>query len=186
MGCLGWQRGWARTFFLSNFFPFQPFSFISDKNRLMKVPNSYFFLNILKNRLKWIKNPNLHDSLYLFTFSRHRDIKHCFLVLSRDFSQYGSCAGSFYQEQKVANIGDFKIVSSEIPWKKMLKLALSLFLADLVVGNPTTKWRKRFFSTRRVWAKLFETVSNPRKNSFLKSKNQNLDFKGCVGKVPRF
>ena len=45
----------------------------------------------------------------------HRDIKHCFLVLSRDFSQYGSCAGSFYQEQKVANIGDFKIVSSEIP-----------------------------------------------------------------------
>ena len=57
----------------------------------------------------------------------HRDIKHCFLVLSRDFSQYGSCAGSFYQEQKVANIGEFKIVSSEIPWKKMLKLALSLF-----------------------------------------------------------
>ena len=45
----------------------------------------------------------------------HRDIKHCFLVLSRDFSQYGSCAGSFYQEQKVANIGEFKIVSSEIP-----------------------------------------------------------------------
>ena len=44
-----------------------------------------------------------------------RDIKHCFLVLSRDFSQYGSCAGSFYQEQKVANIGEFKIVSSEIP-----------------------------------------------------------------------
>ena len=62
VGCLGWQRGWARTFFLSNFFPFQPFSFISDKNRLMKVPNSYFFLNIFKNRLKWIKNPNLHDS----------------------------------------------------------------------------------------------------------------------------
>ena len=28
----------------------------------MKVPNSYFFLNIFKNRLKWIKNPNLHDS----------------------------------------------------------------------------------------------------------------------------
>ena len=45
----------------------------------------------------------------------HRDIKQCFLVLSRDFSQYGSCAGSFYQEQKVANIGEFKIVSSEIP-----------------------------------------------------------------------
>ena len=45
----------------------------------------------------------------------HRDIKHCFLVLSRDFSQYGSCAGSFYQEQKMANIGEFKIVSSEIP-----------------------------------------------------------------------
>ena len=63
VGCLGWQRGWARTFFLSNFFPFQPFSFISDKNRLMNVPNSYFFLNIFKNRLKWIKNPNLHDSL---------------------------------------------------------------------------------------------------------------------------
>ena len=62
VGCLGWQRGWARTFFLSNFFPFQPFSFISDKNRLMNVPNSYFFLNIFKNRLKWIKNPNLHDS----------------------------------------------------------------------------------------------------------------------------
>ena len=62
VGCLGWQRGWARTFFLSNFFPFQPFSFISDKNRLMKVTNSYFFLNIFKNRLKWIKNPNLHDS----------------------------------------------------------------------------------------------------------------------------
>ena len=62
VGCLGWQRGWARTFFLSNFFPFQPFSFISDKNRLMKVPNSYFFLNIFKNRLKWIKDPNLHDS----------------------------------------------------------------------------------------------------------------------------
>ena len=118
--------------------------------------------------------------------TQHRDIKHCFLVLSRDFSQYGSCAGSFYQEQKMANIGEFKIVSSEIPWKKMLKLALSLFLADLVVGNPTTKWRKRFFSTRRVWAKLFETVSNQRKNSFLKSNNQNLDFKGCVGKVPRF
>ena len=62
VGCLGWQRGWARTFFLSNFFPFQPFSFISDKNRLMNVPNSYFFLNIFKNRLKWIKDPNLHDS----------------------------------------------------------------------------------------------------------------------------
>ena len=62
VGCLGWQRGWVRTFFLSNFFPFQPFSFISDKNRLMKVPNSYFFLNIFKNRLKWIKNLNLHDS----------------------------------------------------------------------------------------------------------------------------
>ena len=46
---------------------------------------------------------------------QHRDIKHCFLVLSRDFSQYGSCAGSFYQEQKMANIGEFKIVSSEIP-----------------------------------------------------------------------
>ena len=28
----------------------------------MNVPNSYFFLNIFKNRLKWIKNPNLHDS----------------------------------------------------------------------------------------------------------------------------
>ena len=37
------------------------------------------------------------------------------LVLSWDFSQYGSCAGSFYQEQKMANIGEFKIVSSEIP-----------------------------------------------------------------------
>ena len=35
VGCLGWQRGWARTFFLSNFFPFQSFSFISDKNKLM-------------------------------------------------------------------------------------------------------------------------------------------------------
>ena len=60
--CEWMQRGRARTFFLLNFFPFQPFSFISDKNRLMKVPNSYFFLNIFKNRLKWIKNPNLHDS----------------------------------------------------------------------------------------------------------------------------
>ena len=28
----------------------------------MNVPNSYFFLIIFKNRLKWIKNPNLHDS----------------------------------------------------------------------------------------------------------------------------
>ena len=28
----------------------------------MKVPNSYFFLNIFKNRLKWIKDPNLHVS----------------------------------------------------------------------------------------------------------------------------
>ena len=28
----------------------------------MNVPNSYFFLNIFKNRLKWIKDPNLHDS----------------------------------------------------------------------------------------------------------------------------
>ena len=67
VGCLGWQRGWARTFFLSNFFPFQPFSFISDKNRLMNVPNSYFFLNIFKNRLKWIKDPNLHDSRKVIT-----------------------------------------------------------------------------------------------------------------------
>ena len=69
VGCLGWQRGWARTFFLSNFFPFQPFSFISDKNRLMNVPNSYFFLNISKNRLKWIKDPNLHDSQDFYYFS---------------------------------------------------------------------------------------------------------------------
>ena len=72
--CEWMQRGRARTFFLLNFFPFQPFSFISDKNRLMKVPNSYFFLNIFKNRLKWIKNPNLHDSRFLFLlflFDKH-------------------------------------------------------------------------------------------------------------------
>ena len=30
----------------------------------MNVPNSYFFLNIFKNRLKWIKDPNLHDSQF--------------------------------------------------------------------------------------------------------------------------
>ena len=56
-----------------------------------------------------------YNTLHCMLLSRHRDIKHCFLVLSRDFFQYGSCAGSFYQEQKMANIGEFKIVSSEIP-----------------------------------------------------------------------
>ena len=116
----------------------------------------------------------------------HHYIKPCFTVLRIYFFHFNSSAGSFYKDEKMAKNTEFETVSSDVPWKKILKLALSLFLADLVDGNPTTKWRKRFFSTRRVWAKLFETVSNPRKNSFLKSNNQNLDFKGCVGKVPRF
>ena len=75
----------------------------------------------------------------------HRDIKHCFLVLSRDFFQYGSCAGSFYQEQKMANIGEFKIVSSEIPWKKMLKLALSLFFGWFGGWKSNHQMTKKIF-----------------------------------------
>ena len=113
----------------------------------------------------------------------HHYIKPCFTVLRIDFFHFNSSAGSFYKDEKVATTAEFEIVSSEIPWKKILKLALSLFLADLVDGNPTTKWRKRFFSTGRVWAKLFETVLNPKQNSSSKSKNYNLDLGVCMGKV---
>ena len=71
----------------------------------------------LQNHLKQLFSWYILEQfdIVILSTTGHRDIKHCFLVLSRDFSQYGSCAGSFYQEQKVANIGEFKIVSSEIP-----------------------------------------------------------------------
>ena len=43
--------------------------YFSDKmnqNRLIQYKNSYFLLSIFKNRLKWIKNPSLHDSLIIY------------------------------------------------------------------------------------------------------------------------
>ena len=33
-----------------------------NQNRLFRYKNFYFLLTIFKNRLKWIKNPSLHDS----------------------------------------------------------------------------------------------------------------------------
>ena len=43
--------------------------YFSDKmnqSRLIQYKNSYFLLSIFKNRLKWIKNPSLHDSLMYY------------------------------------------------------------------------------------------------------------------------
>ena len=45
-----------------NSFSFQLFQIKFDQNRLTKFKNFHFLLYISKNRLKQIKNPNLHDS----------------------------------------------------------------------------------------------------------------------------
>ena len=63
--CKWWRRGGGgmlrRRCFVSSFSN----CYFSDKmnqNRLIQYKNSYFLLSIFKNRLKWIKNPSLHDS----------------------------------------------------------------------------------------------------------------------------
>ena len=63
--CKWWRRGGGgklrRRCCVSSFSN----CYFSDKmnqNRLIQYKNSYFLLSIFKNRLKWIKNPSLHDS----------------------------------------------------------------------------------------------------------------------------
>ena len=62
--CKWWRRGGGgklrRCCCVSSFSN----CYFSDKmnqNRLIQCKNSYFLLSIFKNRLKWIKNPSLHD-----------------------------------------------------------------------------------------------------------------------------
>ena len=63
--CKWWRRGGGGAQAVpraSALFLFQLFQIKMNQNRLTKFENSYFLLAIWKNRLKWIKNPSLHDS----------------------------------------------------------------------------------------------------------------------------
>ena len=75
----------------------------------------------------------------------HSYIKPCFSVLGMDFFHFNSSAGSFYKDEKVATTAEFEIVSSEIPWKKMLKLALSLFFGWFGGWKSNHQMTKKIF-----------------------------------------
>ena len=99
----------------------------------MKVPNSYFFLNIFKNRLKWIKNPNLHDSpisLYDGSLNWQIEMRNCREFQSIDEGNNGDDV-LIVTMTMTSQAGAVHILAC--PWKSMESLVrYFLFFSKLV------------------------------------------------------